>query len=87
MPIEAIAESTRSGTDTLFTPEEAAAFLTLSVRTLEAWRRTGDGPTWVRIGLRRTAYPRSECEAWMAGRRCKAVKVRKANKHALSEAA
>ena len=37
-------------------------------RTAERWRRSGDGPPYVRLGPRRIAYRLSDCEAWAAAR-------------------
>jgi hypothetical protein len=42
---------------------EAAAFLRLKRRSLEAWRLTGSGPRFFRIGRRRY-YKRDDLLAW-----------------------
>ena len=42
----------------------AAKFLSLSVRTLQAWRLRGDGPAYVRAG-RAIRYRRSDLVAWI----------------------
>jgi predicted DNA-binding transcriptional regulator AlpA len=44
------------GGRSLLTPQEAAAVLRISARTLERWRSVGEGPEVVRIGSRRIAY-------------------------------
>jgi len=40
----------------------------VSPRTAQRWRVTGDGPKWVRLGLRQVRYRVSDCEAWAASR-------------------
>lgn len=35
-------------------------------RTAQNWRATGEGPKWVRLGLRQIRYRLSDCEAWAA---------------------
>jgi predicted DNA-binding transcriptional regulator AlpA len=52
----------------LMNEREAAAYLGLSVRTLQAYRVAGTGPRHCRIGLRRIAYLRSELLKWINGR-------------------
>jgi predicted DNA-binding transcriptional regulator AlpA len=49
----------------LLTTPAAAALLGLSPRTLEGWRRTGEGPAFVRLGRRRVAYRRSALDSWL----------------------
>ena len=36
----------------LLTPQEAAARLRANIRTLERWRMNGEGPRFVKLGLR-----------------------------------
>ncbi|MCA3356766.1 MAG: helix-turn-helix domain-containing protein [Roseomonas sp.] len=43
-------------------------FLCIPRRTLQRWRVTGDGPPFVRAGLRRIVYRREAVEAWAASR-------------------
>jgi predicted DNA-binding transcriptional regulator AlpA len=50
------------------TEDEFSERYHVSPRTAQRWRVTGDGPKWVRIGLRRVAYRMSDCEAWAAER-------------------
>lgn len=38
----------------------------IAPRTAQRWRRTGAGPKWVRIGLRRICYNSADCGAWVA---------------------
>jgi predicted DNA-binding transcriptional regulator AlpA len=40
----------------------------VSRRTLQRYRNTGDGPPFTRIGPRRVAYPLAAAEAWAASR-------------------
>ena len=49
----------------LLTPDEAAAWLRSSERTLERWRSEGTGPLFVRLG-RRVAYRLNDLETWVA---------------------
>ena len=44
---------------------EAAAFLSLSERTLQRYRVRGDGPVYLRFGKRRLAYAMGDLVAWM----------------------
>lgn len=53
------------GNDELLTELQAAIFLTLSSRTLQAWRLKGVGPPYVRLG-RAIRYRRSDLVAWLA---------------------
>ena len=49
----------------LYTPDDAARFLSLSPRTLERWRTTGGGPRFVKMG-RRVAYTIEDLRTWTA---------------------
>lgn len=42
--------------DLPLTTQQAAEFLGVSYWTLVRWRRTGDGPAWVKLGRKRVAY-------------------------------
>ncbi len=44
--------------------KEAAQYLRLSTKTLEAWRLKGRGPNFVRMGSR-IAYRQTDLEAWV----------------------
>lgn len=44
--------------------ERAAAYLGVSPRTLEKWRRQGHGPRYVRLGSRLVAYLQRDLDAW-----------------------
>lgn len=49
--------------------EDVAEFLAVSVRTLEAWRLSGEGPLYVRLGRKKAVrYKREELEAFLAAR-------------------
>ena len=45
------------------TPSELADRWRLSPRTLERWRRNGEGPAWVRVG-HRIIYRLEDVLAW-----------------------
>ncbi len=40
----------------------------IAPRTAQRWRVSGDGPAFVRMGLRRIAYRLEDCERWAAER-------------------
>ncbi len=50
----------------LLTTEQAAAFLQMSTRTLEAWRQRGQGPKFVKVG-RSVRYDEATLQKWLAG--------------------
>jgi hypothetical protein len=50
--------------DALLMEVHAAEFLSLSVRTLQAWRLRGDGPPFVQAG-RAVRYRRSDLVLWI----------------------
>ena len=51
--------------DELMTPEQVAAALLLSIRTLAAWRSSGRNPlAWIKVGGR-VRYRRSDVDAWL----------------------
>jgi hypothetical protein len=47
---------------------QAAQFLCLSVRTLQSWRRTKQGPIYIQAG-RAIRYRREDLEVWVMGNR------------------
>lgn len=51
--------------DELLTEHEAATFLKISSRTLQAWRCSKAGPAFVRVG-RTIRYRRGDLVAWIA---------------------
>lgn len=50
---------------TWLTPKEAAAYLRMSERTLEGWRRAGRGPQFARPGGKLVRYRFSDLERWL----------------------
>lgn len=54
-----------SDPDALLTEVKAADLLSISIRTLQAWRSKGCGPAFVRLG-RAIRYRRSDLFAWAA---------------------
>jgi hypothetical protein len=50
--------------DALIAEAHAADFLRISIRTLQAWRCRGAGPTFVRVG-RAIRYRRRDLLAWI----------------------
>ncbi|MEY3730944.1 MAG: hypothetical protein RLZZ57_1700 [Pseudomonadota bacterium] len=50
------------------TVDQIATLLQRSHRTLETWRRNGNGPPFLRLG-RRVFYQRRDLEAWLAENR------------------
>lgn len=53
----------------LMTEKEAAQFLGFSVRTLQKWRVTGNGPFFVRASARAIRYQRPDLKRWVEERR------------------
>jgi excisionase family DNA binding protein len=49
----------------LLTEKQAAQFLAVSVRAVQAWRHRGVGPRWVRCG-RLVRYRLADIQAWLA---------------------
>ena len=50
------------------TDEQLAIMLNVTTRTTLRWRRDGAGPQYVRAGLRRVLYRRTDVLAWAASR-------------------
>ena len=46
--------------EAMLSPREAAAFLSSTVRTLEAWRNRGEGPPYYRPSANRVRYKRRD---------------------------
>jgi len=54
---------------TKYLDEDAVAdLLSISVRTVQRWRGTGEGPPFVRAGARRVIYSRAAIDQWAASR-------------------
>lgn len=66
-PVSTLAEIIASGR-TLLNESEAAAFLDITIGTLQVWRSTGRyGIPFVKIG-RSVRYKRADLEAWIESR-------------------
>ena len=52
----------------LLTETEAAEYLSLTNRALQAWRCQGRGPRFVKISARAIRYRLSDLEAWVEDR-------------------
>lgn len=52
----------------LFTPKQAADLLQVSEFTLERWRRTGEGPPYVRLSARAIRYREGELAGFIEER-------------------
>jgi predicted DNA-binding transcriptional regulator AlpA len=52
---------------TLLNQRATAAYLSISERTLERWRVSGDGPSFCKLG-RRVAYRECDLIEWIAAR-------------------
>ena len=53
----------------LMSEKQAADFLQLTPRALQAWRTKGGGPAYLRIGHRTVRYAPADLEAWVETRR------------------
>lgn len=53
----------------LLTTTEAAALLSVAPRTMEDWRRSGRGPTFVALSRNAVRYRLVDLEAWVESRR------------------
>lgn len=56
------------GMPKLLKPEQAAASLGVSERTLERWRMTGEGPTYVSLTRKTVRYPEQALAAFVVAR-------------------
>lgn len=56
----------QSGSRPLLSTSQAAVLLGISARTLEAWRLTGGGPPFRKLGTRCVRYHPDELEAFSA---------------------
>jgi predicted DNA-binding transcriptional regulator AlpA len=52
----------------LLDERDAAASLGLQPRTLQLWRRTGEGPSFVRVSSRCVRYRVADLESWAESR-------------------
>lgn len=62
--VMSMSENTTAVSIQLYTQDDAAALLGLSVRTLEGWRYKGQGPAYVKIGGR-VRYRHQDLDAWL----------------------
>ncbi|WP_456782934.1 helix-turn-helix transcriptional regulator [Bradyrhizobium sp. USDA 4516] len=56
------------GSIALLNEKQAARLLAISFRTLQAWRRTGVGPSFIKLG-RAVRYRQQDLLAWADGHR------------------
>ncbi|QNE46116.1 helix-turn-helix domain-containing protein [Glaciihabitans sp. INWT7] len=61
-------DDSQSQTPVFLTQSQVAELLRLPVRTVESWRLTRSGPSWVKLG-RHVRYEQGELLAWVKGRR------------------
>jgi predicted DNA-binding transcriptional regulator AlpA len=47
---------------------EAAKYVALAESTLTKMRLTGDGPPFIKVGLRAVAYRKADLDAWLEAR-------------------
>ena len=52
----------------ILTTNQAAAHLALGRSTLEKWRVAGNGPKFIKLGLRRVGYHKADLDEWVASR-------------------
>ncbi len=57
----------------LLSEKQAADFLQLQPRALQAWRTRGGGPAYLRIGHRTVRYLPADLEAWLEERKYKST--------------
>ena len=48
--------------------DDVAEMLSISVRTVQRWRSTGDGPKFIRAGARRVIYNPDDVKTWASSR-------------------
>jgi excisionase family DNA binding protein len=53
-----------SASPRLFNERQVADLLGVTTRTLQRWRISGEGPAWVRIGVRLIRYAETDVAAW-----------------------
>jgi predicted DNA-binding transcriptional regulator AlpA len=58
------------------TEKQAARLLSMSHRTLQAWRRTGLGPSFIKLG-RAVRYRRGDLIAWADANTCSGSRERR----------
>ena len=63
----------RADPDALLREPEAAELLGFKPRALQAWRRSGDGPRFVRVSSRAIRYRRRDLVDWAEERLCRST--------------
>lgn len=58
-----------NGISAFLTEKQAARLLSISHRTLQAWRRSGAGPCFIKLG-RAVRYKQQDLFAWANAHRC-----------------
>jgi excisionase family DNA binding protein len=53
------------GEEQLLTPQQAAKYLNISVRTLAEWRRRGIGPPSIKLPSGARRYRRADLDRWI----------------------
>jgi excisionase family DNA binding protein len=53
----------------LLTPQQAAAYLNISVRTLASWRQRGTGPPSIKLPSGARRYRKADVDRWIADHR------------------
>lgn len=56
--------------DTLISEAQAAALLDVAQRTLQGWRRKGEGPPFIRLTRRSVRYRQGDVLGWVMARLC-----------------
>ena len=54
--------------DAVWTPQDASAFLAIRQATLAHWRRTGEGPRYIRLSATRVGYRKRDLLEWIESR-------------------
>ncbi len=67
-PIAAVMDQVEAQLPRLLTPQEVAAMLGLTERTLERWRITGEGPRYSKLSRSTVRYLREDVAAFVADR-------------------
>ena len=52
----------------VLTEQQVAEELNVTTRTLQRWRNSGDGPPFIRLGVRGVRYTRGGVRGYLAGR-------------------
>lgn len=67
-PIAALMDQAVAELPRLLTPQEVAAMLGLTERTLERWRITGEGPRFAKLSRSTVRYKHDDVAAFVADR-------------------